>query len=399
MRPLPRVGPISPRPMIVPEPAGSRAAPAPPRQLPRLAPTAFALAREEFSKFAAAHATAETAFRLAGTPVRLRCSPPGLLPLLRGPLEHLTVAGETGATVATIDVWEDPAPGNRLLADPGLYHRVPRDATPLPDPTGTADLLLLCDERFHAVWLGWIGWLQFYDRQTGRCLVLLRDARALPAWEFAAPLRSPFAHLLSPRDAAVAHGAAVGWEGRGVILAGEGGSGKSTTALRCLLAGAEFLGDDYVIAQAGPGPGALAHSLYHFAKLREDMIPNLPAVAAHRIPEGTIPLEKPTFALHPAFADRFRASLDIRAILLPRVAGRGPARIGPGDPAAALSARSALVEGTVAQIPGFPASGRRALERFTASLPCHELQLGSEPGTIPGVIRGFLERIAPVNSR
>src|SRR4051812_11787740 len=45
------------------------------------------------------------------------------------------------------------------------------------------------------------------------------------------------------------HAACVGREGRGVLLMGESGAGKSTVALLCLLAGFEFLSEDSVFVE------------------------------------------------------------------------------------------------------------------------------------------------------
>ena len=49
------------------------------------------------------------------------------------------------------------------------------------------------------------------------------------------------------------HGAAVGVNGRGVLLAARGGGGKSTLAAACLLSGMDYVADDYVLVSAeGP---------------------------------------------------------------------------------------------------------------------------------------------------
>ena len=63
------------------------------------------------------------------------------------------------------------------------------------------------------------------------------------------------------------HGAAVAEQGAGVVLAGLSGSGKSTTALTCVLAGMDFLGDDACLVD----PSArTVSSIYGRAKLEPD---------------------------------------------------------------------------------------------------------------------------------
>jgi hypothetical protein len=82
----------------------------------------------------------------------------------------------------------------------------------------------------------------------------------------------PFAELFSAwfprRGMLLLHAAAVGNADGVVLVVGAGGSGKSTTALLCSVAGMGFLADDFCLL--APGPSPVAHSLYRSAKLRGD---------------------------------------------------------------------------------------------------------------------------------
>jgi hypothetical protein len=51
------------------------------------------------------------------------------------------------------------------------------------------------------------------------------------------------------------HASAVAWHGRGVLLRGPSGSGKSSLALRLLAAGAVLVADDLVAVSRAPGGG------------------------------------------------------------------------------------------------------------------------------------------------
>ena len=66
-----------------------------------------------------------------------------------------------------------------------------------------------------------------------------------------------------PNDGeATSVGALVARDDRGVLLAGDSGTGKSTAALCCLEAGWTYLGHDWVgIGRAADG-GIIGHSLY-----------------------------------------------------------------------------------------------------------------------------------------
>ena len=61
------------------------------------------------------------------------------------------------------------------------------------------------------------------------------------------------------------HAAAVGTDEGALLITGRGGVGKSTTALACLEAGMQFLGDDYVVVGLDPEPQV--YRLYGSAKL------------------------------------------------------------------------------------------------------------------------------------
>ena len=81
-----------------------------------------------------------------------------------------------------------------------------------------------------------------WDRHSRRALYWVRRASDLPFWEIASPFRILFHWWAQSWGGQVAHAAAVGVNGRGVLLAGKSGSGKSTAALACLRQGMDFRG-------------------------------------------------------------------------------------------------------------------------------------------------------------
>ncbi len=70
------------------------------------------------------------------------------------------------------------------------------------------------------------------------------------------------------------HSAAVGYQGKGVLISGAGGSGKSTLSMSALLSGMEFLSDDYLLMKNNPEPTALR--IYSSGYLKEDILEQLP---------------------------------------------------------------------------------------------------------------------------
>lgn len=88
--------------------------------------------------------------------------------------------------------------------------------------------------------------LEVFDPTTRVCVVIVSNARKLPAWSLAAPLRAPLGMILELHGVYLVHGAAMGSTKGALLLTGYGGSGKSTATLSCYKAGMPIMGDDYV---------------------------------------------------------------------------------------------------------------------------------------------------------
>jgi len=76
------------------------------------------------------------------------------------------------------------------------------------------------------------------------------------------------------------HGACVGSGGRGLLLLGDSGAGKTTASLHCLLRGMDFLSEDSVLVTPD---SMLATGVANFLHIRRDSLKSLPAAAASLI--------------------------------------------------------------------------------------------------------------------
>jgi hypothetical protein len=117
--------------------------------------------------------------------------------------------------------------------------------------------------------------------ETSSFVALSPETRAALVVVSAPMLRFPYhvryeliefaAYTLAARAQGLAslHAACVGETGRGVLLMGSTGSGKSTVALHCLLRGLEFLSEDAVFVQP---PTMLATGAANFLHVRSDSL-------------------------------------------------------------------------------------------------------------------------------
>ena len=238
--------------------------------------------------------------------------------------------------------------------------------------------------RIVAIHEGTTRTLSLVDRETSRAFYWIHDAAAMPSFESGAPLRAVLAWWLADQGRAVLHAAAVGVPAGGVLLAGKGGSGKSTTALACLRAGLLFAGEDYVAVSERPAPHV--HALYGSAKLGAEPRVALPGLEAAN--PGRTGGEKALYFLNATCADRLVDGFPLCAILLPRVAG-GTTRL---VPATAQDAYDAVLPSSVQQLPGLGRGGVQAFARLARALPVRRLELGTDVDAIPALIRDFITR-------
>ena len=333
-----------------------------------------------FDAMSAAHAQAavvagahERHFRIAGKQVCLRFAGPRLATRLTPALDHLaTAAGGSGLTVL---LWDSASSGVPPARPPWQIDAY----TPRGDLRGHAM------RRMRAAFSLGTCTLSMLDLERGLGLYWMHDARDLPSWEQAAPLRTLLSWWAAADGAQLAHAAAVGIGDHAVLLVGRGGSGKSTTALACLDRGLRYAGDDYVLLRADHGAPPSVYSLYRTGKLRpQDLALRLPALRPRRLTASDY--DKAVLLLGDDHGDLLTDRLAIRAIAIPKVCPTGTAL----RPASAVEVLKALAPTTLFQLPG---AGREALQMMGAlvqSVPGYVLEVGPDLDEVVGAIRHLL---------
>ncbi|MFT3810495.1 MAG: hypothetical protein QM698_11300 [Micropepsaceae bacterium] len=227
----------------------------------------------------------------------------------------------------------------------------------------------------------------FFDRATGEGVQVLSHAGSWPPWEAASPLRLflALAHLAAGRR--LVHAATLGRAGRGVLIAGQGGAGKSGTTLAGIAAGLDTAGDDYVLVDPGPrGEGGVSvHPVYRLAK--QDRT-GLARLGLAHLAAATPPnwQGKHEFDVAAIGGGRVGA-LRLTSILMPRIAGAAATTLTPASPRDAMLA---LAPSSVFQIPGERASALPFFAGLARRLPSFRLDLGHDPAEIAGVIDAFI---------
>jgi hypothetical protein len=234
------------------------------------------------------------------------------------------------------------------------------------------------------------GLLFAYDRSARHGIFWTTDAAQLSIYEQAAPLQTLFHWALAEYGWQIVHAAAVGTAQGGVLLIGNSGAGKSTTALSCLARqDLQYLCDDKCLVRLEPEPQAFA--LFSSGKLKADMLVRLPQFQAMLAGWDDRPhAGKGLVFLHPAYAPHMVKSFPIRALVIPSVTNRAEAAL---HATAAGSAFRLLGPSTVIWLPGAEADNYRFTAELVRRLPCHRLDLALEPQQNVAALRELLGRL------
>ena len=220
--------------------------------------------------------------------------------------------------------------------------------------------------------------LFLYDRERRAAVFVAADADDVPGWMDRAPFRTILTWWAADHGLALLHGAAVATSDGAVVLAGTSGAGKSTTALACLAAGMQFIGDDACLI--APGPVPTVHSVYGLAKLEPDAARRLPGLTRFSITQG----ESETL-VDPGSSRCRQAPL--RAIFLPSVTGNSATRtvkIGAAD------AWRTLVPTTLLEGGGVARRSLAILGEVARGVPCFRVELGEDLDGVVDTVRGVL---------
>jgi hypothetical protein len=173
-----------------------------------------------------------------------------------------------------------------------------------------------------------------------------------------------------------------------VLLAGPGGSGKSTSAVMCAYAGFDYLSDDLFGLEFSSESHFVGHSLYNSTFMEPDHLKRFSDLENRAI-RGQYSFEKKLLVLLSQIASvRFTRSCEIHSIVLPRVLHRPTCvlrRASKGETLRALAPSSLLVGERSYGMEGF-----EKLARLVEQVPCYWLDLSGALDEIPRVLERLL---------
>ena len=337
-------------------------------------PAIMASLAERFARACGARGEQRVSFRVGGHHVAMRFAGEAFTGEVLPAMRHLVAEPEAQADL-TLHFWDEASTGVGIIP------------FPWPSKVGWGNVVLGAQEDgLRATYRADNGLVTILDAAQGVGFVWMKDARATDRHDRAAPLRSLFAAYFAPRGMAVTHGAAMGRDGRGILLGGRGGSGKSTTSLLCLEAGLDFVGDDYLLVDP---LRPFVHSLYATGKVLPESQVRMPQLGGmfEAAAEGVDAGDKAIVYLYPQMAAQLSQGLEIAALMLPTVTGR---RDTTAVPITGMAALRGLAPSTVFQNGDEAQRTLMLLAKLASRVPCYRLELGLELSQIPEVIAGLV---------
>jgi hypothetical protein len=305
----------------------------------------------------------------------MRFAGPALVPRIVPAMAHL--ASRPGPPSLTVCAWDDESTGISMPRPPWRWGELP----------GRGEVPGFDSERIRVTFHRDPGIFCMLDVERRIALYRVRRADELPYYESAAPLRTILHWWLSPQQRQLVHAAGVGRAGRGMLLVGKGGAGKSTTAVACAASGFSYVADDFCLVASRPQP--YAWSLYSTGKLDAGSVARMAGLS---LPPCAVPQppEKAVLFLHDHWPARVTTGFPIHAVVVPQITGCPDSTLAPTTPAAALTA---LAPSSLFLLAGAGQPALRVMSELVGRVPCYRLNLGTELGDVPALLASVLDAV------
>ena len=326
-------------------------------------------------------------YTLAGAAVHMEIVGKGLARSICRPFRHLSLAEDMGNPRLTIDLWDEHITG---IACPHGVREIEEEAR----TNGETDFAITIGtaEGCHVGHLrpGIRVWM---DRETAHVIGWVADGARLSIRDYGKPLHFPLLLWHADRRIPVIHAALASYRGQGVLFAGKGGTGKTTSVLACLFDGLGFLADDYVGLQRAGNGLFVGHSLYDSAWLTPAGEARFPHLACHVEPsERSDTGGRRLIRVFDVVPGRLKRSAGIFAVVVTELSDEPSSSIRPVSKGAALLS---LAPSSMLQL---PVSGAVLLERMSQlveRVPTYQLTVGRDLTTLPLLVRKLLEPERP----
>ena len=244
------------------------------------------------------------------------------------------------------------------------------------------------DKRFHSAYAHGAKGLNLLDNQNNTGYFWVHSAKDLPYYEKGAPLRNILHWWLRTKGFLLTHAGAVSRNEQSILLAGKGGSGKSTTSISCLSSSnLKYLSDDYCLVHPNTG---FVYSIYNSAKIDRTTLNRFDKLQT--LFNNILPIEgeKNLYFLHQEYKQQTVAKSQVQAILVPKIKHSSKTTLVPISPIVAIRA---LAPSSIFQLAGTGKHEFIQLSKLIKSVPCYEFNLSTHLDENVNVIEQFLSKV------
>ena len=317
----------------------------------------------------------EKHYAIGAHTVCLRFAGPTLVPCITPALEHLA-ARPAVSPALTVCLWDRASTGTAL----------PRPPWSLDAYDVRGEIRGYTNSHIRTAYYLGVNVLCLFDAQRDLAFYCTLDASREAHYQRSSPLLTILSWWSRTRGYQYLHAGAVGTSNGGVLLAGKGGSGKSTVAIACINSDLMYAGDDYCLLATDPS--FHVYSLYNSGKLETSQMKKFPHLMSAISNFENLGVEKAIVFLQQSYPNKLLNGFPVRAVLTPRVTNRDETRLLPLSPSDALRA---LAPSTLFQLSGTGSSEFATIADFVRRVPCYVLELGNDFEKIPQEISNLLK--------
>jgi hypothetical protein len=329
--------------------------------------------------FTSANNTIVKDLKLAGLSFRLHFAGETMLSLVLPALSHLLVDNSLEAPDYIIEIWDSVSTGTSL----------PNAPCEIEDIEIRGEIRGLKTERFEAAFFSHARMLMVLDHENKKGTVCFADNSYIPAFEFACPLRGVLSWILRRNGVVILHAAAVATSDGAVLIGGNSGAGKSSTALRCLVGGMNYLGDDISAISVENGI-PMAHSVYSSSKTLSKDLHKFPELISSVYKHYDEFYEKEIFFLNTHFSSQLISSCELIAVIIPHQDSAVEIGFQKLPFAKTLSVISSSTKSLL------PDAGNEMFHVLSSVLhlvPCYQFNLGNDPQKIAATLSKFIKQL------
>ncbi|MEA5619901.1 serine kinase [Cronbergia sp. UHCC 0137] len=346
--------------------------------------TYFQLVYTGFERAAQIASEVQYFYAIGKYKICLRFAGDGLIPQITPALSHLSIAPVPQPDL-TICLWDNASSKTQLpLLIDSLLSLIRRHWADYLGPR--KEIKAYDGDRIRSNFHIGPNILSVLDREQNLACYWIDNAEDIPYWEKGSPLQTILNWWMSDHQHQYVHAGAIGNLDGGVLLAGKGGSGKSSTALTCINSSLLYVSDDYCLVTSDPLP--YVYSLYNTAKLKGQAdLERFPHLADLVDNSDRLENEKAMLFLHQHHPQKVVKGFPIKAVLVPQITGKLDTHLRPISAGVALRA---LAPSTIFQLAGSGQTALQIMSSLVKQVPCYILELGTDMVQIPDIILRLL---------